>query len=34
MVGAALAMQKGNALYSFGLAAALWRTSRLLTMSW
>jgi hypothetical protein len=27
-------MQKGNALYSFGLAARLWRTVRLLPVAW
>jgi hypothetical protein len=32
MVGSAFAVQKSNALHSFGLAAALGRAVRLLTM--
>ena len=27
-------MQKGDALYPFGLAAAMWRTVRLLAIAW
>src|SRR6266699_867186 len=34
MVRTAFAMQKGNALYSFRLAAAMRRTAWLLTMGW